>query len=62
MLTFFYVKLKWPAYKSVYQEANDYVKLLKLMKVSLDDQAAVEIRNPESLGLLCQGKLNIIQI
>lgn len=55
---FFYVDLKTPACKSVYQEENDYVKLLKCMKVYLDDQAAIGIRNPESL----EGKLEIIQI
>ncbi|ORE03961.1 hypothetical protein BCV72DRAFT_295485 [Rhizopus microsporus var. microsporus] len=59
---FFYVKLKIPACKNIYQEENDYVKSLKLMKISLNDQATIRIKNPKSLGPLCEGILDIIQI
>ncbi|KAI8087678.1 uncharacterized protein B0P05DRAFT_465474, partial [Gilbertella persicaria] len=42
-----------PACKSVYQEENDFVKLLKMMKASIDYQITLGIRNPKSFGLLC---------
>ncbi|KAI9478527.1 MAG: hypothetical protein EXX96DRAFT_484329, partial [Benjaminiella poitrasii] len=54
-LYFFYVELKRPVCKSIYREENDFVKLLKLMKASVDDQVAVGMANPMSLGLQCEG-------
>ncbi|CAO3635985.1 unnamed protein product [Mucor fragilis] len=36
---YFYVEVKRPDPKSIYQEEDDYVKLLKQMKGSIDNQA-----------------------
>jgi len=57
---YFYVEVKRPDAKSIYQEEDDYVKLLKQMKGSIDNQAYLGMANPVSLGLLCEGKLSIV--
>lgn len=56
----FFVEVKRPDAKSIYQEEDDYVKLMKQMKGSIDNQAYLEMANPVSLGLLCEGKLSIV--
>ncbi|KAI9475448.1 MAG: hypothetical protein EXX96DRAFT_651228 [Benjaminiella poitrasii] len=54
-LYFFYAGLKRPSCKSIFQEENDFVKLLKIMKTSVDNQVTLGMGNPVSLGLLCEG-------
>jgi len=56
-LYFFYVEVKRPKVKSVYQEEDDYVKLLKQLKESIDNQLKLGMKNPKSFGLLCEGKM-----
>lgn len=52
---FFYVEVKRPDTSSKYQLENDFTKLLKQMKFSLDSQLHLGISNPTSLGLLVEG-------
>ncbi|KAL9536598.1 hypothetical protein MBANPS3_012529 [Mucor bainieri] len=52
---FFYVEVKRPDIKSVHQEEDDYVKLLKQLKDSIDHQVKLGMSNPVSIGLLCEG-------
>ncbi|KAI9480419.1 MAG: hypothetical protein EXX96DRAFT_617388 [Benjaminiella poitrasii] len=54
-LYFVYVELNRTACNNNNQEENDIVKLSKLMKASVDDQEAVEMENPISLRLMCEG-------
>lgn len=49
--------MKRPGQISIYQDEDDYVKLLKQMKTSVDAQIDLEVRNPTSLGLLVEGIL-----
>lgn len=50
---FFFVEIK-DASRSRYQVEDNSVKLMKLMKNSIDDQLRLGIENPSSLGLLVQ--------
>lgn len=49
--------MKRPGQVSLYQDEDDYVKLLKQMKTSVDVQIDLGIHNPTSLGLLVEGIL-----
>lgn len=49
--------MKRPQQSSIYQDEDDYVKLLKQMKTSVDAQIDLGVRNPTSLGLLVEGIL-----
>jgi hypothetical protein len=49
--------VKRPEQSSIYQDEDDYVKLLKQMKTSVDAQIDLGVRNPTSLGLLVEGIL-----
>lgn len=51
----FYVELKRPNKFSKYQVEDDFVKLCKHMKYSIDNQAAIGIEAPVALGLWCEG-------
>ncbi|CAO3692094.1 unnamed protein product [Rhizopus stolonifer] len=62
---FFFVEVKRPGQFSIYQDEDDYVKLLKQMKTSVDAQIDLGVRNPTSLGLLISfdynyGKLRLL--
>lgn len=54
---FFFIEVKRPGQNSMYQDEEDYVKLLKHMKGSIDDQIDLGVHNPTSLGLLVEGIL-----
>lgn len=56
---FFFVEIKRPSTQSKYQAEDDYVKLLKEMKGSIDNQLLLGIENPSSLGLLVEGASSI---
>ncbi|KAL9559132.1 hypothetical protein PS6_000936 [Mucor atramentarius] len=56
---FFFVEIKRPSTQSKYQAEDDYVKLLKEMKGSIDNQLLLGIENPSSLGLLVEGAFSI---
>ncbi|KAG1176428.1 hypothetical protein G6F36_010956 [Rhizopus arrhizus] len=53
---FFYIEIKRPEKESKYQEEDDFVKLMKEMKFSVDRQISLGMKNPLSFGLLCEGK------
>ncbi|KAG1138949.1 hypothetical protein G6F37_013237 [Rhizopus arrhizus] len=52
---FFFVEVKRPEMKSKYQPEDDFTKLMKQMKTSVDDQLCLGSKNPTSLGLLVEG-------
>ncbi|KAG1048039.1 hypothetical protein G6F43_009544 [Rhizopus delemar] len=52
---FFFVEVKRPGQVSLYQDEDNYVKLLKQMKTSVDVQIDLGVHNPTSLGLLVEG-------
>ncbi|KAG1046700.1 hypothetical protein G6F43_010826 [Rhizopus delemar] len=52
---FFYVEVKRPGAHSKYQPEDDYTKLMKLMKKSVDDQLYLGLKDLMSLGLLIEG-------
>ncbi|RCI02561.1 hypothetical protein CU098_011934, partial [Rhizopus stolonifer] len=52
---FFFIEIKRPEAASKYQLEDDYAKLMKLMKGSLDDQLCLGVKDPLSLGLLVEG-------
>jgi hypothetical protein len=52
---FFFVEVKRPKIKSKYQDEEDFTKLLKQLKTSIDKQLYLGIENPASLGLLVEG-------
>ncbi|KAG1121476.1 hypothetical protein G6F42_012393 [Rhizopus arrhizus] len=54
-LYYFYVEVKRPKVKSIYQEEDDYAKLLKQLKGSIDNQLKLGMKDPKSFGLLCEG-------
>ncbi|KAG1172066.1 hypothetical protein G6F36_011639 [Rhizopus arrhizus] len=54
-ISLFYVELKRPNKFSKYQVEDDFVKLCKHMKYSIDNQAAIGIEAPVALGLWCEG-------
>ncbi|KAI9254796.1 hypothetical protein BY458DRAFT_520644 [Sporodiniella umbellata] len=54
-LYFFFVEVKRPKVMSRYQPEDDYTKLMKQMKGSVDDQLCLGVENPLSLGLLVEG-------
>ncbi|KAI8090085.1 uncharacterized protein B0P05DRAFT_584314 [Gilbertella persicaria] len=54
-LYFFFVEVKRPAETSCYQEESDFVKLLKEMKHSINDQLVLGFNDPISYGLLVEG-------
>lgn len=51
----FFVELKRPSKQSKYQVEDDYTKLVKHLKASIDAQANLGIEKPTSFGLLCEG-------
>lgn len=57
-LYFFYVELKRPECISRYQKEDDFCKLMKQMKVSVDKQVKLKLGWPVSFGLLCDDKYN----
>ncbi|KAI9243223.1 hypothetical protein BY458DRAFT_591636 [Sporodiniella umbellata] len=56
-LYFFFVEVKRPKVMSRYQPEDDYTKLMKQMKGSVDDQLCLGVENPLSLGLLVEENL-----
>ncbi|KAI8357865.1 hypothetical protein EDC96DRAFT_465202 [Choanephora cucurbitarum] len=52
---FFFVEVKRPDTSSKYQPEDDFVKLMKLMKASIDEQLTFGVETPTSLGLLIEG-------
>ncbi|KAI9245446.1 hypothetical protein BY458DRAFT_528873, partial [Sporodiniella umbellata] len=54
-LYFFFVEVKRPKVLSRNQPEDDFVKLMKQMKRSVDDQLYLGVENPLSLGLLVEG-------
>ncbi|CAO3606583.1 unnamed protein product [Mucor hiemalis] len=54
-LYFFSVEVKRPDTSSKYQAEDDFTKLMKMMKDSVDEQLRLGIENPTSLGLLVEG-------
>lgn len=54
---FFFIEVKRPQVSSRYQVEDDYTKLLKEMKGSIDDQLRVGKEDPLSHGLLAEGML-----
>ncbi|OBZ82105.1 hypothetical protein A0J61_09845, partial [Choanephora cucurbitarum] len=52
---FFFVEVKRPDTSSKYQPEDDFVKLMKLMKASVDEQLNFGVETPTSLGLLIEG-------
>ncbi|CAO3694310.1 unnamed protein product [Rhizopus microsporus] len=48
----FFVEVKRPGQTSLYQDEGDFVKLLKVMKESINDQIDLGFEDPASLGLL----------
>lgn len=56
---FFYVEVKCPGAHSKYQPEDDYTKLMKLMKKSVDDQLYLGLKDLMSLGLLIEGMLSL---
>ncbi|KAI7899592.1 uncharacterized protein BX663DRAFT_576921 [Cokeromyces recurvatus] len=54
-LYFFFVEVKRPETTSKYQPEDDYAKLMKQMKGSVDEQLCLGVQNPSSLGLLVEG-------
>jgi hypothetical protein len=55
---FFFVEVKRPEITSKYQPEDDFTKLMKQMKGSVDDQLCLGAKNPTSLGLLIEGMLS----
>ncbi|KAG0931592.1 hypothetical protein G6F57_009323 [Rhizopus arrhizus] len=51
---FFFVEVKRPDITSNHQEENDYVKLLKQLKSSIDEQLKIKMKAPVAYGLLCE--------
>ena len=56
---FFFVEVKRPDITSNHQEENDYVKLLKQLKSSIDEQLKIKVKAPAAYGLLCEGKIQV---
>ncbi|KAI8331652.1 hypothetical protein BD560DRAFT_341431, partial [Blakeslea trispora] len=54
-LYFFFVEVKRPNINSKHQPEDDFVKLMKLMKGSIDAQLYSGVEIPTSLGLLVEG-------
>ncbi|KAG1358321.1 hypothetical protein G6F62_000803 [Rhizopus arrhizus] len=54
-LYYFYIELKRPDCDSKYQKEDDFCKLMKQMKISVDRQIKLKMANPISFGLLCEG-------
>ncbi|CAO3633203.1 unnamed protein product [Mucor hiemalis] len=50
----FFVEVKKPNPTSKYQAEDDYTKVLKHMKVSIDHQINIGIERPKSFGVLCE--------
>lgn len=50
-----YFEVKRPNIESKYQAENDYVKLLKQLKVSIDYQVKLNIMSPVAFGVHCEG-------
>lgn len=59
VIFFFFVEVKRPDTTSNYQEESDYVKLLKQLKNSTDEQLKINMKTPVAYGLLCEGKLQV---
>lgn len=57
-LYFFFIEVKRPDTTSKYQPENDYTKLMKHMKGSVDEQLCLGVQNPLSLGILVEGMLS----
>ncbi|CAO3694304.1 unnamed protein product [Rhizopus microsporus] len=53
----FFVEVKRPGQTSLYQDEGDFVKLLKVMKESINDQIDLGFEDPASLGLLVEDSL-----
>lgn len=51
----FLVEVKRPDTLSKYQEEDDYTKLMKQLKLAIDNQLKLGVQNPYSFGLLCEG-------
>ncbi|KAG2237313.1 hypothetical protein INT48_009046, partial [Thamnidium elegans] len=52
---FFFIEVKRPEATSKYQPEDDYTKLMKEMKCSVDTQLRLGVLNPTSLGVLVEG-------
>jgi hypothetical protein len=51
----FFIEVKRPDASSKYQEEDDFVKLMKQQKLSIDTQLNLGVKTPVSFGLLCEG-------
>lgn len=56
-VTLFFVKVKRPEQASKYQVEDDFTKLLKQLKVSIDHQIHLKIKKPRSFGLFVEGNM-----
>lgn len=56
---YFFVEVKRPLQESKYQPDSDFTKLMKLMKSSINNQLHYGFTEPFSLGLLCEGNIDI---
>lgn len=56
---FFFIEVKRPGVTSHYQEEDDFTKLMKQSKSSIDEQLHLGIEDPVSLGLLVEGMFQI---
>ncbi|KAL9537239.1 hypothetical protein MBANPS3_011956, partial [Mucor bainieri] len=54
IVNLFYMKVKRPDIKSCHQKEDDYTKLLKQMKDSIDLQVTLGMSKPVSVGILCE--------
>ncbi|KAI7898205.1 uncharacterized protein BX663DRAFT_480421 [Cokeromyces recurvatus] len=54
-LNFFFIEAKRPNVKSSYQAEDDFVKLMKHLKNSINYQVSLKVLSPMSLGILCEG-------
>jgi hypothetical protein len=56
---FFFIEVKRPDITSNHQEENDYVKLIKQLKSSIDEQLKIKMKTPVAYGLLCESKIQV---
>jgi hypothetical protein len=53
---FFYIEIKHPEKESKHHEEDDFVKFVKMMKLSVDRQISLGMKSPVSFGFLCEDK------
>lgn len=57
-----FFEVKRPQIESKYQEENDYIKLLKQLKASVDYQVQLNIESPVALGVYCAGNYLVVPL